>query len=43
MLGKKLTGSTGFVFSNIDESSSAAALKLGMVDIDCGFTKQRLR
>jgi hypothetical protein len=32
MLAQKLTGSTGFAFSNIDESSSAAGSPLGMLN-----------
>jgi hypothetical protein len=42
MQGCKLTGSTGFTFSNIDQSGSAAGSTLGMLDLDCGFTEPSL-
>jgi len=38
----ELTDSTGFAFSNVDESGSAAGSPLGMLDFDCGFTEQSL-
>jgi len=42
MQGYKLTGSTGFAFSNIDESGSAAGSPPGMHHLDCGFTEPSL-
>ena len=39
MQGYKLTGSTGFTFSNIDKSGSSAGSPLGMLDLDCAFTE----
>jgi len=38
----ELTDSTGFAFSNVDESGSAAGSPLGMLDFDCGFTEPSL-
>jgi len=36
------TGSTGFAFSNVDESGSAAGSPLGMREVECGITEPRL-
>jgi hypothetical protein len=38
----KLTGSTGFSFTNVGESGFAAGSPLGMFDLDCGFTQPSL-
>jgi len=42
MQGKKLTGSAGFAYHNIDESGSKAGSPLGMFNFDCGFTETNL-
>jgi len=42
MQGYKVTGSTGFAFSNGDESGSAAGSPLDMLDFDCDFTEPSL-
>jgi len=39
---QKLTGSTAFDFSNVDESGFAACSPIGMLDFDCGFTEPSL-
>jgi len=38
----ELTGSTGFVLSNVDESGSAAASSLCMLEFDSGFIEPSL-
>ena len=38
----ELTGSTGFAFSNVDQSGSAAGSPLVMLDFDCGFSEPSL-
>ena len=40
--GSKFTGSTGFPFSNIDESGFLAGSRLGMLMFHCGFTEPSL-